>query len=85
MDPGTMCKGCLDAVREIWGDLPDDEMMYLLYNATPFPVGGPEDVRAALLKAHKESGGSTVLAVAMAEEQMEAECRADWATDVDPH
>ncbi len=66
-----MCQGCVNAVQEVWGDLSDEARAYLLWNATPFPVGGPESVRAALIKAHKESGGDVGLAVYMAEKQME--------------
>jgi len=43
-----MCKLCVEAVHEIFPEVPDGEMGDFLLATTCYPAGGPEQVRAQL-------------------------------------
>lgn len=45
-----MCKRCLDAVKEIFPDVPDNEVGDFLFGCTCFPFGNPEHVRDQLVE-----------------------------------
>jgi hypothetical protein len=44
-----MCQGCVDACREVFPEVPDEEMRDFLMGTTCFPFGTPEAVRVNLL------------------------------------
>lgn len=46
-----MCAECVSAVREIFPEVPDEEMGNFLYGATGFPFVPPEKVKEQLASA----------------------------------
>jgi hypothetical protein len=55
-----MCQKCVDAVKEIYPDCPEEVMGDFLFSATAFPFGNGDLVRKQLLEA-KSKGYSTYL------------------------
>jgi hypothetical protein len=61
----------LDLVREVAPDATDDDCHTLLWSATCYPFGSPDQVRKTLAESW-EGGGKTVYgAVAYAEDELE--------------
>jgi len=54
-----MCERCIEAVREVFPAVPDADMMTLLWAATCYPFGAPEDVRQQLV-AMRDAGINTM-------------------------
>jgi len=50
-----MCQKCIDAVKETWPDLPEENYDDLLTGATCFPFGSSEEVRNQLIDIGKKS------------------------------
>jgi hypothetical protein len=44
-----MCQQCVDVCREIFPEVPDDEMGDFLFGTTCFPFGEPAQVREQLV------------------------------------
>jgi hypothetical protein len=45
-----MCAECVDACREVFPEVSDDDMGDFLYGTTCFPFGGPGKVREQLVR-----------------------------------
>jgi len=67
-----MCQKCFDAVERYFPAAKGEEVMSLLWGATCFPFGGPEDIERQLREMH-EAGVTTLDgAHAYAEREMDA-------------
>ena len=50
----TMCQQCVDACREIFPEVSDDEMGGFLLETTCFPFGSPKQVREQLVENKRD-------------------------------
>ena len=67
-----MCQKCVDAVEQYFPAVKHEDVGVLLFGATCFPFGGPEDVERQLREMH-DAGVSTLDgAHAYAEREMDA-------------
>ena len=66
-----MCQQCVDAVREIWPNLPEENMHDLLICATAYPFADAETIKEQLKQAYAASGGNLRAAIAWADRQWE--------------
>ena len=66
-----MCQKCVDAVKKYWPNLPEDKWDSLLWGATCFPAGEPEQVEQQLQELAEQSGCDFDKAMAIA--NMESE------------
>jgi len=66
-----MCQQCLDAVQKHWPDLTPSEAHTLLWEATCFPFGRPEQIEAQVEILARRSRRNLGFALRIA----------DWETD----
>ncbi len=84
-----MCKACVDLVREICPEVPDERYGEFLIGATCYPMGGPEHIEPQLREIAKlfaagELGESIVDgACCWADHQMEADMQLAWLQEED--
>jgi len=65
-----MCQECVDAVKEYWPELPQDQWGDLLMGATAYPYGGPEKIRTQLAEMAERSGRHLGKALALADDDL---------------
>jgi selenocysteine lyase/cysteine desulfurase len=65
----------IDMVRENWPGISNEDADLVLWNATCFPFGRPDRVAKDLREMYARSNGNPMLAVAMAEADIEAEMK----------
>ena len=66
-----MCEKCAAAVKKYWPDLPDDQYGTLLYGATCFPFGSPEQVEQHLKEMAEKTNCNLDMALAIADIETE--------------
>jgi len=67
-----MCQKCADLVQKYYPKLSDEQHGALLFNATCFPFGNPEDVERQLKELVEKTDGTLDGALAFADTEMEA-------------
>jgi hypothetical protein len=67
-----MCQKCLDAVRQIWPNISDEERVTLLWGATAYPFSDPEYTARQLQEKFDQSGGNVGMALAIADMETDA-------------
>ncbi len=65
-----MCEKCIAAVQEYYPDLPEDKWDDLLWGATAFPMGSPEQIEGQLAEMRDNTDGSLEGALSYADEIM---------------
>lgn len=76
-----MCQQCVDAVREHFPSLPDDEYGSFLNGATAFGFATADVVVQQVAEMAERSGGNPGLAMVMADEDTERQMAALAARD----
>ena len=76
-----MCQACVDAIREHWPDLPEDEYGDLLYSATSYPAGDAEQVVAQIKEMAERSGRDLGVAIRLAVQDTEKAARSRRSRD----
>jgi hypothetical protein len=70
-----MCQKCLDAVRRWFPEIGENDIGELLWGATCFPFGGPEQVEEQLRKMHDKGLTTADEAMAYSDSEMERQMR----------
>ena len=65
-----MCQECVDLMGRYYPHLNEADSVDLLWSATCFPFGGPEDIEPQLKKLRKRTDGSLNAAKAFADTSM---------------
>ena len=68
-----MCQLCLDACKKYWPGLNVEDRTALLIGATSFPFASGEETVAQLKDMAERSGGDLDVALAIADEELEAD------------
>lgn len=70
-----MCQKCIDAIKETWKDLPEENYDDLLMGATCFPFGDPEEIKKQLIEIGEKSNYNLGFALEIAWIEMKVEMR----------
>ena len=62
-------------VNRVWGECSEEQMDGLLWHCTAFPFVDVEELERQLVKVKEQSGGDYDVAMAQAEEQIDAAMR----------
>ena len=76
-----MCEKCVDAVKQYWPSLPENQYGNLLYGATSFPFGDHEQVCKQVKELAEQTGCNLDQAIAIACEEMDREMKAARDTE----
>ena len=68
-----MCQQCVDVVTSHYGHLSAEDRAELLWSATCFPFGSPDQLEAQLIEMKAETDGTLEAAIDFAGRQMDAE------------
>lgn len=71
----TMCQKCVDAAKRHYPQLNDREIGILLFEATCFPFGSPEQVEEQLVSLKAKTDGSLGAALQLADEETDMAMR----------
>jgi len=66
-----MCHQCVEACRRLYPMIKDDQIGDFLMAVTPYPMGSPADVAAALAHVRERSDGTVEGAIAFVDEEVE--------------
>lgn len=66
-----MCETCVGALKKWWPNATEEQGMVLLWNATAYPMGGPETIERQLREASEETGQDVGLALAFADIELD--------------
>ncbi len=65
-----MCEKCVAAVQKYYPDLPEEDWSDLLWGATAFPMGSPEQIEEQLAEAKDNTDGTLEGALSYADKKM---------------
>lgn len=67
-----MCQKCLEAVKKYYPHLTGEDVGLLLWSATAYPMGGPEQIERQLKEVRAATDGTLDAAIGYATKQMDA-------------
>lgn len=65
-----MCQQCIDHVRRIFPDLPEQDIGHLLLGATAFPLAQPDTIEKQLLELKEKTNGTLEGMLAFADQEL---------------